>query len=189
MGCHTWFYNNFNNMPLEHYENIKKKIINEIRSYWIMNVSKEEFIKEIQEDIKVDSGNIIYKKMLTDGYYENVIKKYNNHLEFLDKTSGFTSLKESDFTFLKEVLKDHYHTIEINDNIFYNLSDFGLHDKFRVYGYPKDIFYNAQKLIEFLKNYDQNMIGSKEPYGININIENIIHEFFNMYPNGIIYFG
>lgn len=181
MGCHTWFYNNLNNMPLEHYEHIKKKIINNIRNYWIMNVSKEEFIKETQEDIKANPENIIYKKMLTDGYYENVVKKYNSHLDLLNKKSGITSLKE--------VLKDHYHVIEINNNLFYNLSDFGFHDKFRVYGYPEEIFYDARTLIEFLKNYDQNMIGSKEPYGINIDIENIIHDFFNTYSNGVIYFG
>lgn len=33
------------------------------------------------------------------------------------------------------------------------------------------------------------MIGSKEPFGFNSTIENIIYEFSNTYPNGMIQFG
>lgn len=182
MGCHTWFYNNINNIPDNHKKHIKEKLINDISKFWIMNVSKEEFIKEIQECIKEHPEDLFYKQMLKDGYYENEIIKYNECLNNLRNN-------ELDDNCFKSILKDYYFNININDELFYHLSEFGWHDNFRVYGYPEEIFYDAKTLIEFLKNYNQDKIGITKPYGFNSDIEKLIYKFFEEFPNGIIEFG
>lgn len=181
MGCHTWFYNNIVNMPVNHKEHIKEKLIKDISGFWIMNTSKEEFIKEIQESITDDPKDQFYKLMLKDGYYEDQIKKYNKYLDILHN--------DIDINSLKLILDDCHSVKHIKDKFFYCLTDFGWHDNFRIYGYPEEVFYDAKTLIEFLKKYEQSMIGSKEPYGFNSDIEKIIYEFFDTYPNGMIRFG
>lgn len=181
MGCHTWFYNNIDNMPKEHMSGIKENLITSINGYWILNTSKEDFIKEIKENIDVDTSFEYLKEMLKDGYYESQVSKYKKYLDILND--------DTDIDSFKSVVKDCYHCHEIDNVSFYGLTQFGWHDKFRVYGYPEEIFYDAQSLIDFLKNYDQKMIGIKGPTGFNTDIENIIKEFFDKYPNGIVYFG
>ena len=119
--------------------------------------------------------------MLKDGYYESQVSKYKKYLDILSN--------DTDIDSFKSVVKDCYHCQDIDNVSFYCLTQFGWHDKFRVYGYPEEIFYDAQTLIEFLKNYDQKMIGVKGPTGFNTDIENVIKEFFDTYPNGMVYFG
>lgn len=182
MGCHTWFYNNIDNMPKEHMSSIKENLITSINGYWILNTSKEDFIKEIKENIDVDTSFAYLKEMLKDGYYESQVSKYKKYLDILNDDT-------TDIDSFKSVVKDCYHCQDIDNVSFYGLTQFGWHDKFRVYGYPEEIFYDAQTLIDFLKNYDQKMIGIKGPTGFNADIENIIKEFFDKYPNGIVYFG
>lgn len=182
MGCHTWFYNNIDNMPKEHMSSIKENLITSINGYWILNTSKEDFIKEIKENIDVDTSFEYLKEMLKDGYYESQVSKYKKYLDILNDDT-------TDIDSFKSVVKDCYHCQDIDNVSFYGLTQFGWHDKFRVYGYPEEIFYDAQTLIDFLKNYDQKMIGTKGPTGFNTDIENIIKEFFDKYPNGIVYFG
>lgn len=118
MGCHTWFYNNINNIPDNHKKHIKEKLINDISKFWIMNISKKEFIKEIQECIKEHPEDLFYKQMLKDGYYENEIIKYNKCLNNLRNN-------ELDDNCFKSILKDYYFNININDKLFYHLSEFG----------------------------------------------------------------
>ena len=50
-------------------------------------------------------------------------------------------------------------------------------------------FYNADDAIKFLKEYDQNMITYKKKNGFCSEIENLITNFFNEYPNGYIEYG
>ena len=182
MGCHTWFWNNIDNMPKEHMLSIKENLITSINGYWILNTSKEDFIKEIKENIDVDTSFEYLKEMLKDGYYESQVSKYKKYLDILNDDT-------TDIDSFKSVVKDCYHCQDIDNVSFYGLTQFGSHDKFRVYGYPEEIFYDAQTLIDFLKNYDQKLIGIKGPTGFNTDIENIIKEFFDKYPDGIVYFG
>jgi hypothetical protein len=168
MGCHTWFYNNIDNMPKEHMSSIKENLITSISGYWILNTSKEDCIKEIKENIDVDTSFDYLKEMLKDGYYESQVSKYKKYLDILND--------DTDIDSFKSVVKDCYHCQEIDNVSFYGLTQFGWHDKFRVYGYPEEIFYDAQTIIDFLKNYDQKMIGIKGPTGFNADIENIINE-------------
>ena len=86
MGCHTWFYNKIDNMPKEHMSSIKEKLITDINGYWIMNTSKEDFIKEIKENIDADESFAYLKEMLKDGYFESQVSKYKKYLDILDKT-------------------------------------------------------------------------------------------------------
>lgn len=181
MGCHTWFYNKIDNMPKEHISSIKEKLITDINGYWIMNTSKEDFIKEIKENIAADESFAYLKEMLKDGYFESQVSKYKKYLDILNN--------DTDIDSFNSVVKDCYFCQEIDNVTYYCLTQFGWHDKFRVYGYPEEIFYDAQTLIDFLKNYDQKMIGPDKSTGFNTDIENIIKEFFNKYPNGMVQFG
>lgn len=181
MGCHTWFYNKIDNMPKEHMSNIKEKLITNINKYWIMNISKEDFIKEIQETIDANTSSAYLKEMLNDGYYESQISKYRKYLNILHDDKNIDAFKS--------VVKDCYSCREIDNVSFFSLTPFEWHDNFRIYGYPEEIFCDAQTLINFLKNYDQTMIGPKESTGFNTDIENIIKEFFDKYPNGMVQFG
>lgn len=181
MGCHTWFYNNIDNMPKEHIPSIKEKLITDINGYWIMNTSKEDFIKEIKENIVADESFAYLKEMLKDGYFESNVSKYKKYLDILNN--------DTDIDSFNSVVKDCYFCQEIDNVTYYCLTQFGWHDKFRVYGYPEEIFYDAQTLIDFLKNYDQKMIGPDGSTGFNTDIENIIKEFFDKYPNGMVQFG
>ena len=181
MGCHTWFWNNIDNMPKEHMSSIKEKLITDINGYWILNTSKEDFIKEIKENIDADESFAYLKEMLKDGYFESQVSKYKKYLDILNN--------DTDIDSFNSVVKDCNFCQEVDNVSFYCLTQFGWHDRFRVYGYQEEIFYDAQTLIDFLKNYDQKMIGTKEPTGFNTDIENIIKEFFDKYPNGMVYFG
>ena len=109
-------------MPVNHKERIKEKLIKDINGFWIMNTSKEEFIKEIQESITDDPNDQFYKQMLKDGYYENQIKKL-----FIKDT--FSKLTPDN---IEDILKKGGKNMKIYNTLTKKIEDFIPHNENKV---------------------------------------------------------
>ena len=195
MGCHTWFYNKISEMPNEHLEELKKKVAKHCRDAYIVKCTYEEWVKDIQDDLKryVDKEYLsdddkfwvdYFKKAETREYYDKTRKKYIKEAETLEnpKTPKKRALK---------IITKHETLFDKNlENGYYDLSDFGWGDNYRVYGYPDGNFKSTEEAIKFLEEYDDGSnitYGSKN--GMCDEIREIINDFFKEYPKGYIDYG
>ena len=76
-----------------------------------MNTSKEDFIKEIKENIDADESFAYLKEMLKDGYFESQVSKYKKYLDILNN--------DTDIDSFNSVVKDCYFCQEVDNVSFY----------------------------------------------------------------------
>lgn len=191
MGCHTWFSNKIADIPSEHVETLRERCVKDIESTWIYSTPRGEFIasikKELEEEINDDGDKMWIEtltKMSDPKYYDRKIKSYKRDIKVLKD-------KKAKTRDVLKILSKHMILFSKDlENGYYDLSDLGYGDNYRVYGYPEEVFYDAETAIKFLENYPQNMISSgmgKE--GMCDEIKDIITEFFKKYPRGKISYG
>lgn len=183
-------------MPQKHLEELREKTAKNIRKTWIVQCGLSEWLKEMQEDIDElenkgekltpsdKSWLKLLKKMNSKEYYEKKRKKYLKDAEILEK--GSSPIKK-----VLTVLSKHNTLFDEDlENGYYDLSDLGWGDNFRVYGYPPDKFFNAQDAIKFLEGYDNGKnITCDFKEGMCDEIRDIINNFFTEFPNGRLSYG
>jgi hypothetical protein len=193
MGCHTWFYNKISEMPIEHYEKMKAKIAKQCRNAYIVKCSCSEWVKGGEKELahyngknsEVDKSFAKFlKEISTKEYYEKKRNEYIKDAELLENPN--TPRKKVLRIFAKhKVIFD-----KGTKDGYYELGEFGWHDKYRVYGYPDGNFKSAEEAIKFLEEYDNgNNIIYDFKKGMCDEIRDIINNFFKEYPNGYINYG
>ena len=176
MGCHTWFYNKVSEMPQKDIETLKEISLSNINSSKILSCTYDEWVENVV-NWKLEPD--VIKKFIQKDFYDNRIK----HLNW---AKSIIEAKDMDLDSLVTIFKE-FGGIVYDD--YYDLSDCGWCDSYRVYGYPVDKFDNAASAIKFLEEYDQDKIKYGNKTGMCKEIKDIIVDFFNNYPNGYIEYG
>lgn len=197
MGCHTWFYNKISDIPNSHITKLREKAAKDIKGFYLYNCSYEKWVADRDEDIAemmrlehLDEQDKEWleqlKRTRTKEYFMEKLKEYDDRIKRFEDPD----------TPKEELLKLFSHQFVLFDadldNGYYNLSDWGWGDNYRVSGnpyYPDEKFYSATSAINFLENYDDRLITYDMKEGMCDEIRNIINNFFNEYPHGMICYG
>jgi hypothetical protein len=162
-----------------------KKDLDKLKEQTISNINQQRILKCKDYDEWVDTVSKWridedVKKKFTD---KNFWRRRRDHVLWAKSVlEAADPNQDTVLSVLKEIGRLVYEDA-------YDLAYMGWRDNFRVYGYPEEKFYNADDAINFLKEYDQNMITYKKKNGFCSEIEKLITNFFNEYPNGYIEYG
>lgn len=149
MGCHTWCYKRLN-------------LTDEVKRQY-----QQSALEEVKYFIDREYTNDFSKKDIaeTDKFRDSIIKE-----GVLDK------ILKGDLDTIME-WKAGYLISKIGDS--YYDSDEMPHDPFRVSGYPEGHWYDADSLINFLREYDQEKIEDPDGnVGLTSKLEEVIRELF-----------
>ena len=169
MGCHSWFYQPWEEVSYERKEGIFKRIKDQIvkEKEYYSKITLENYLKEYYDLLKemygFTSQEEVEEKLLSLRQYKDLsIEEINNRL-----LQHFIKCRDNFFNTLKELESiNNWHFI-VDPEIFYRLSnnrgvDFELvgdkywirtredYDAFRVCNYPEEGFSDAEELIEWL---------------------------------------
>ena len=149
MGCHTWCYKRLN-------------LTNEVKRQY-----QQSALEEVKYFIDRDYVNYYSKKDIleTDKFRDSIIEE-----GVLEK------IQNGDLDTIME-WKAGYSILKFDDS--YYDSDEMPHDPFRVSGYPEGHWYDADSLINFLREYDQEKIEDPDGnVGLTSKLEEVIRELF-----------
>lgn len=162
MGCHTWAAYKCN------------RSIEEVRQIWIEKRIK--WIEDYQKYIDNPDLSPFERDSMESKIWNMSI--YKRQLQIVKK--GLCNVA---------VMNDQpEHSYYISDKGFYIVcNDF--HDMFRVSGYPKDILFSYQESLDFISKYENQYNTKIKIDYYNENDKNLLREFWEKYPEGIIFFG
>ena len=169
MGCHSWFYQPWEEVSYERKEGIFRRIKDQIaegKEYY-SKITTDNYLKEhydlLKEVYRLTSQEEVEKKLLSLRQYKDLsIEEINNNL-----LQHFIKCRDNFINTSKELESiNNWHFI-VDPEIFYRLAnkrdvDFELvgdrywirtrgdYDAFRVCNYPEERFSDAEELIEWL---------------------------------------
>lgn len=196
MGCHTWFNNKVSCITDNDIKKLKEYHKLHVKNAYIYKCSLTQWLSDIKKDLKDFHENYqepydelaqmefdMLTKMNSKEYYEIHRNKY---VEALKKLNDDTTSKDELLKIFDEL--DLAFNIEDDD---YSLKNCGWCDQYRVSGYPRGTFHNADEAIKFLEEYDNGNGNITYDFknGMCNEIREIIKEFFKQYPNGSIHYG
>jgi len=200
MGCHTWFYTKTDNIEMKE---INSTFISTIRSELNLYTGLLELITLYKYRSRIPQKAI--RRVLGDVYvpiYKYVMSKDDNfsknkvifRIKYLSKILElymFNKLKQE--TIIKRVTNDF-----TTDDIYYHNGVFykglnGIHDIFRIGGYPNEIMLSLNDTLEFLntnenKVFYENVQFSKLSNNKKNKLISELKKFWNDYPDGLIKF-
>jgi hypothetical protein len=168
MGCHTWFYKKVDLTLDEFYEK-------EIKSV------KKDLNYSLKTQEKVDKLGINeYLKQNPNSPWE--VKDLRNLHYDINNTKYVLSVLESRTLNLNDYLEDTFsYYVYIEGKGFYVDTDY--HDLFRIYGYPEDKLFSLKETLDFITKYEKEN-------DVKVEVEmNLLKEFWDEFPDGMIDFG
>lgn len=166
MGCHTWFYKKIENISDD---NVRKTVIKGIQS-------ELDFLDKL-----INDRNSLDKKLLesypewTPGYAKENITHWN---KVMDSVKNNTIDKEELYDYYCDWDSDLIDFVEGRG--WYKQTEY--HDIFRKYGYPEDKLFSLEETLSYINNTENNC----DVYDYT---NEKLKEFWNKYPDGMIYFG
>lgn len=179
MGCHTWFYNKFEDIEENELETLKEKtkeclIKNSLYeadeySKWV------ELVNSWLDGLDDEELIMIYLEMRKKDYYDTNRKRLLNDIK---KLSNSDTSKDSAI----EIIKRNGYVLCYYDAYCLNL--FGWYDNYKITKDKSDgrTFDSANKALAFLEK-NQDIIEGGE---LTKEIRETIIRFFNTYKNGFI---
>ena len=149
MGCHTWCYKRLN----------------------LTDEVKKQYQQSALEEVKY-----FIDREYVDDYSKKDIDKTDKFRDSLIKEGVLDKILNGDLDTIMEWIPGF--SISKFDDSYYDSSEMP-HDPFRVYGYPEGYWYDADSLINFLREYDQEKIEDPDGnVGFTTKLEEIIRELF-----------
>ena len=196
MGCHTWAYRK---IKADELEKAKTSIIANIKDdirYVPKNVNVEKHINDVYNELlQLYDGNeneMDYsKKELANDVKEN----YKTLQKVVENLENAKTAEEIAKLMIDEKLYRFYHNVEYHAHGDGLYVECGFDVPVRVYGYPEESFTDAEKFIEWLKEYDSTGTrvimytddGVKKGFseGFNEEMEKAIRDFWEKYDNEV----
>lgn len=171
MGCHTWFFTKVDPQPT--YEQVREKLLSHY------HIEMGFYQRHVSNTLAEDELFLFEDRTIESSEYAiSVIQRWISRVE--KRLCQVATMRHGAGT-----MND---TFCERDHQFY--TEVGLHDVFRIGGYPNDELLSFEDTMEFFEKNDDKIFwgGAPTVIGKEATIE-IIREFWNKYPNGMIHFG
>lgn len=160
MGCHTWFYKKINPQPT--YEEVKENVLNQ---FYI----ELDFYNNTLNGCDIDEELLSVYPEFTTEYYIKAKAITERQIAFIKKD------------LCKKAIYDRYSCLRLNiDSVLYVNCEY--HDLFRKYTFSEDKLFSLEETLNYIEKYKDEISLFEDTF-------ELLKEFWNKYPDGVIDFG